>query len=76
MPAQYDFLEELEILADQRKSCEIIFRNENGARTVVRDRITGIYDREGKILIYTASGLEINLNNMLQVDGKTPSNFS
>jgi hypothetical protein len=74
-PVSRDFFEALELLADLRKPCEIVFRSENGARTVIRDKITALYDREGREWLRTGSGMEIGLDKVEQVDGKMPSNY-
>ena len=65
------FYDELENLALQRRSVEIVFRGENGARTVVRDRI-GLFVLEGRECLRTGAGLVIGLEQLLEVDGKRP----
>ena len=71
-PVDPGFCEELEGLAALNRSCEIIFRSGNGARTVIRDRIAGLDAREGKEWLVTATGLVIPLANLEEVDGKRP----
>ena len=67
------FYEELELLVLLRKACEIVFRSGNGARTVIRDRISSLSDQEGREWLQTASGLQIPLDCLEQVDGRQPS---
>jgi hypothetical protein len=74
------FLEELEKLSARHRSCEIIYRAENGGRTVIRDRITEIQAETGPgeaetPWLRTASGLVIPLDALEHVDGKTPSKY-
>ena len=67
------FYEELEILVSLRRPCEIVFRSENGARTVIRDRIENLYAREGREWLRTGAGVDICLDRLEEVDGRLPS---
>jgi hypothetical protein len=67
------FYEELEMLALESRSVEIVFRSGNGARTVVRDRIVGIYTLEGRECLRTAAGLVLGLDQLVDVDGRRAS---
>ncbi len=67
------FYEELEMLVTLHRPCEIVFRSENGARTVIRDRIATLYGREGREWLRTGAGLDICLDSLEQVDGRLPS---
>jgi hypothetical protein len=69
------FHDELEALKASRKPCEIVFRSENGARTVIRDRIAGLFTREDREWLRTGSGIEIGLDKLEQVDGLIPSKY-
>ncbi len=40
-----DFIEKLEVLALEKRKCEIIFSNDGG-RVIINGRIEGIYERE------------------------------
>ena len=73
-PVSCDFYDELEALATMRKSCEIIFMN-NGGRSQIRSSIADLYTREKVEYLKTESGLEIRLDNLIQVDGKIASNY-
>jgi|HubBroStandDraft_2_1064218.scaffolds.fasta_scaffold2018179_1 hypothetical protein len=75
-PSPGDFYSELEVLKASRKPCEIIFRSENGARTVIRDRIVGQFAVEGQEWIRTGSGMDIPLDKVEQVDGIIRSKLS
>jgi hypothetical protein len=66
------FVEELEMLAAMSRSCEIIYRSGNDARTVIRDRIAAVDAREGRNWLVTGSGQVIGLVKLLEVDGKRP----
>jgi hypothetical protein len=74
-PVTDDFYEELETAAALGKPCEIVFRSENGSRTVIRDRIATVYTGEDRAFLKTGSGLEISLDKLIQVDGKPNSNY-
>jgi Rho-binding antiterminator len=73
-PIHCDFYEELEALATLHKSSEIVFRNKSGARSVIHERIAYLYTRDGVERLRTASGLEIRLDHLIQVDGKILAN--
>lgn len=66
------FNEELELLASMQRSVEIVFRSENGARTVIRDRIAGLFVQEGLECIRTGGGLVIGVDRLEEVDGLRP----
>jgi len=66
------FYQELEMLALLHRPCEIIYRSENGARTVIRDRIAGLTVLEGRECLKTAAGLVIGLDKLEEVDGIRP----
>jgi transcriptional antiterminator Rof (Rho-off) len=68
------FYDELGALAVSHKSCEIIFWNENGAKTITRDSIKNLYSKEGVEYLETGNGAKIRLDRLSQVDGKTPNN--
>ncbi|MHA4811276.1 hypothetical protein ACX0G9_24455 [Flavitalea flava] len=74
-PFSGSFYEELEMLVLSKKSCEIIFYSENGGRTVIRDKIAGLYADGDKETLKTGSGLIIGLEKLVQVDGMIPSNY-
>ena len=69
------FVEELETLSALHRSCEIVYRSVNGGRTVIRDRIAGLFREEGEEWLRTAGGLVISLAALEQVDGMIPSKY-
>jgi hypothetical protein len=90
LPSSNEFFDELEALKASRRPVEIIFRSENGARTVIRDRIaalTRVSDAfksgiatlkgaEGQEWVRTGSGLDIPVDRLEQVDGIIRSKLS
>ena len=73
-PVSCDFYDELEALATQHKPCEIIFIN-NGSKSVIHTRIAKLVTRDKTEYLVTDSGLEIRLDQLVQVDGKLSSNY-
>jgi hypothetical protein len=69
IPVARGVYDELEVLADLHRSCEIVFRSETGARTVIRDRIDALYTREDREWLRTAAGLVIGLDQLEHVNG-------
>jgi hypothetical protein len=72
--ANPSFTEELEWLALQHQSVEIIYRAQNGARCVIRERIAGLTHQDGEPSLYTANGLAIKLTSLLEVNGRKAPN--
>ncbi|HXB92930.1 MAG TPA: hypothetical protein VNU72_11600 [Puia sp.] len=62
----------VEELIVQHRSCEIVYRAQEGGRVIVRDRIMRLYEENGRARIRTAGGLEIDLDHLIGIDGKTP----
>lgn len=62
-----DLYHELEVLATTRKSCELIFTHHE-SRTFVRGRVEDVFMRDEKAFLRMDSGLEIQLDNIIQVD--------
>ena len=73
-PVSCDFYDELEALATRHKPCEIIFIN-NASRSVIHARIADLVTRDKVEYLVTDSGLEIRLDQLVQVDGKLSSNY-
>lgn len=73
-PVNCDFYDELEALATRHKPCEIIFIN-NGSRSVIRATIADLVTKDKVEYLITDSGLEIRLDQLVQVDGKLASNY-
>jgi transcriptional antiterminator Rof (Rho-off) len=68
------FYDDLELLSMRHSFCDIIFEADNGGRSAIRDRIANLHTREGIEYMTTASGLEIDLTKILEVNGKKPLN--
>jgi transcriptional antiterminator Rof (Rho-off) len=66
------FYEELEWLSLRHKTCQIVFLTA-GARLEISDQISDLYTRDAVEWLKTASGLEIRLLDLLEVDGKRPA---
>ena len=73
-PVSCDFYDELEALATMKKRCDIIFMQQGG-RSQIKGTIADLYTREKVEYLKTDSGLEIRLDNLVQVDGKIASNY-
>jgi len=73
-PISCDFYDELEALATRKKTCNIVFLND-GARSQIRGEIADLYTREKVEYMKTTSGLEIRLDQLIEVDGKIASNY-
>lgn len=74
-PLPEGFLEELETLAALKRPCELVFTAENGGRAVLRDYIATLYIEEGRGSLKTGGGIEIALDQLVQVDGMIPSKY-
>ena len=73
-PVSCDFYDELEALATTRKTCDIIFIN-NESRSQVRAGIADLYTRDKVEYLKTNAGLEIRLDKLVEVEGKIASNY-
>lgn len=69
IPVNIDLYHELEVLADTRKSCELIFKHHE-SRTAVRGKIDDVFMHDEKAFLRMESGLEIQLDSVIQLDGK------
>ena len=72
IPVSDDFHEKLEILVLERKKCEIVFIKE-GSRVTIKDRIEVLYHRDNMEFMRVFSGLEIRLDQLVEVDGALTS---
>jgi hypothetical protein len=70
----FGFYNELEALAIEHKICEIILRNEHGAKTIFRDSIHDLFSEEGIEYLETGKGSKLRLDRLVLVDGKAPRN--
>ena len=75
IPINCNFYDELEALATMKKTCQIIFRHENGGISTIRGVIFDLYTRNKIEYLTLDSGLEIRLDKLMEVDGKIPGNY-
>ncbi|MEJ7768401.1 MAG: hypothetical protein WKF89_11365 [Chitinophagaceae bacterium] len=68
MPPDFDFFEELEMMAASRKPCEITFMKDGG-RSIIHGTISDAYVEGAQTFIRMDSGLEIEMNLLLEVNG-------
>ena len=64
----------LEDLTASRRQVDIIYRNAQGSRIILRDRIVRLYEASGESWLRTGAGLDILVGSLLQVDGVCPAN--
>ncbi|HLK27805.1 MAG TPA: hypothetical protein VKT28_04440 [Puia sp.] len=69
-----DFYDELEAMAIHHKDCDIVFWDENDAKSIIHDRIKNLYASDGNEYLETGKGLIIRLDKIIEVDGKLPFN--
>jgi Rho-binding antiterminator len=74
-PVNCDFYDELESLATFKRDCEIIFRADNDAKSIIRGRILDLYTREQVEYMKLDNGLEIRLDQIIEIDGKRRNNY-
>ena len=74
-PINCDFYDELEALSTLKKNSEIIFRAENGGKSILRGRIADLYTRDHIEYMKLDSGLEIKLDTLIEVDGKKREHY-
>ena len=75
-PISCDYYDELEALATMKKKVEIVFRAENGGKSILLGRITDLYTRDKIEYMKLDSGLEIRLDTLIEVDGKKRALFA
>jgi Rho-binding antiterminator len=69
-PVNCDFYDELEALATFKRDCEIIFRADNDAKSIIRGKILDLYTREQVEYMKLDNDLEIRLDQIIEIDGK------
>lgn len=69
-----NFIEYLEELVDFERHCEIKFRGDNGGIANIHTRLRDINLDEGEEYIKTADGLRININQLVEVNGRQVQN--
>jgi len=68
-PVNIDLYHELEVLATTRKSCELIFKHHE-SRTAVRGKIEDVFMQDDNAFLRMDTGLEIQLDCIIQLDAK------
>jgi len=66
------FYDELEVLAVSGKISDISFLDDRGAHSRIRARIRTLFSTEGVEYLKTDSGLQIRLDRIAEIDGKSP----
>lgn len=69
-PISCDYHSELEWLALQKKSCNIVYLGADGSQQHIRARIADILTREQQEFILLDNGSRIRLDALISVDGK------
>jgi hypothetical protein len=69
------FIEYLEELVDFERNCSIKFRGDNGGIAVIQTRLREIHTDKQEGYIKTVDGLRINLNQLIEVNGRSAQNI-
>ena len=69
-----NFIEYLEELVDLERPCEIKFKGDNGGIANIHTRLRDINLDEGEEYIKTADGLKININQLVEINGRQVQN--
>ena len=72
MPGFVDYVEEL---VDLKSNCSIKFKADNGAISIVSDRIKDVNIEEDQRYIKTAKGLKIDISQVIEINGRSAQNF-
>ena len=64
-----DFYEVLEKLVILKKTCDVVFR-QDGSKAIITGKIVDLFEKDGARYMKMGSGLEIRLDQLLQVDRK------
>jgi hypothetical protein len=70
-----EFIQYLEELVDFERNCSVKFRGDNGGMAVIQTRLREIRIDEREGYIKTADGLRINLNQLIEVNGRSAQNI-
>ena len=74
-PVNCDFYDELEALSTLKKKSDIIFIGDNGGKSVIQGRISDLYTRDHVEYMKLDNGLEIRLDQIVEIDGKRQKNY-
>ena len=70
-----DFIEYLEEIADQKRSCSIRFKAENGGIAIIQTKVSDVNRDEEEHYIKTIDGLKINISQLVEVNGRFAQNI-
>lgn len=70
-----NFIEYLEEMVDLKKNCSIRFKAGNDGIAVIKTRLSDINSEGGEGYVKTIDGLKININQLIEVNGRPVQNF-
>lgn len=73
VPINCSYYDELTALALSRKKCEIVYKQSTGIEARILETITDVFTRGQEEFLRLASGVEIRLDRIISVEGKTLS---
>jgi Rho-binding antiterminator len=68
-PIDCSLHDRLEALATLQRECYVVYRDADGERREIRERIVDVFARAGEELVRLESGTEIRLDRLEAVDG-------
>lgn len=71
IPINCSYYDELEAAATQAKIVKLIYRDQSGEKQL-DTRIVNLYTKNKEEFMVLENGLEIRLDHLLSIDGKTP----
>ena len=71
IPINCSYYDELEAAATQAKIVKLIYRDQSGEKQL-DIRIVNLYTKNKEEFMVLENGLEIRLDHLLSIDGKTP----
>ena len=70
-----NLIEYLEEMVNQKRSCSIRFKAENGGIAVIQTKLSGVNRNEGEDYIKTIDGLKISISQLVEVNGRFAQNI-
>ena len=71
IPINCSYYDELEAAATQAKIVKLVYRDKSGEKQL-DTRIVNLYTKNKEEFMVLENGLEIRLDHLLSIDGKTP----
>lgn len=71
IPINCSYYDELEAAATQAKIVKLVYRDQSGEKQL-DTRIVNLYTKNKEEFMVLENGLEIRLDHLLSIDGKTP----